>query len=297
MPAREAVLAAFALALTAAASALAEPGDGSAGLDLTAGSNAYRAARARAWFDLRGGFSLAPRAAFYRSDEAGGTYKLFGLRGGYAPGRWSFGVDAAVQPRVDGYAKSSFGADAAYDFPLRGDDAKYALSAGGGFTLTRHSDRLAGEGGAPAAAGRGRGAERAAEFVVRESDLFAFTELRTRALALSGSAAKSSYDRDLAAADARRVLSAVGDGFGAAVLGFPDTRVAFRLRIDALGAVAPFVSWARTTFELGDPPATAVEVGASVTRGRTSLNASLERYRQAGFPDRRYLTLGGTLDF
>jgi len=285
------VLAAAALALLAAVSARADDG-GSAGADLTVGSNGYRAVRARASFDLPDSVYLAPRAAFYRSDEVNGTYKLFGLRGGYEPGRWSFGADAAVQPRVDGYEKSSLGADAAYSFPLSDSDKKAAFDLGGGVVLTRHSDRFAAAG-----RGLGRGAERTAEFAVRESDLFVFGALRSRAAVLSGRATSSSYDRDLAAANARRELLTGGGGFDAAVFGFPDTILSATLRIKAIPRVEPFVSYTRTTFELGDPPAHAVEAGATVYLGRAGLSASVERYRQQGFADRNYLTLGATLDF
>lgn len=286
----KAAVAAALLALTAAAARA--DGGGSAGLDLTSGSNAYRAVRAHASFDLPDDVYLAPRALFYRSNDVNGTYRLFGLRGGCEPGRWSFGADAAVQPRVDGYEKSSLGGDAAYSFPLSEDDKKAAAELGGGVVLTRHSDAFDAEPG-----GRGRGRARTETFAVRESDLFVFGALRSRAAVLSARATKSSYDRDLAAADARRVLTGAGDGFGAAVFGFPDSILTARLRIKAIPDVEPFAAFTRTTFELGDPPADSVEAGAAVYRGRAGLTASLEVYRQRGFADRRYVTLGATLDF
>jgi len=294
MPSGRSLLTFVALALSVAP-ALAAEGDGSAGVDFTAGSNAYRAARVRASFDLRDSFYLAPRASFYRSNDVNGTYKLFGLRGGYEPGAWSFGGDVAVLPRVDGYERTSLGADAAYAFRLSEEDKNTALDLGGGVTLTRHSDLVA---GAPGSNGRGRGGEvsRSAEFVVRESDLFVFGTLRGRAAALTGRLSKSSYDRDLAAANARRPLSA-GGGFDAAVVGFPDTVVSAALKVKAIPDLEPFVSVARTTFELGDPPATSYEAGATAWSGRLGLAASLELYRQRGFADRRYLTLGASLEF
>jgi hypothetical protein len=298
------VLAAGALALIVAVSASADDGAGSAGVAVTAGSNAYRALRARASFDLPDSAYLAPRAEVYRSRDTNGTYRLFGLRGGYEPGRWSFDGDAALQPRVDGYQKSELGADAAYSFPLaEEEEGGAAFDLGGGFLLTRHSDLLAdaggagGVGGAGGAPGRGRGVPRVSEFTVRESDLFAFGAWRGRAAVLSGRLTKASYDRDLGSANARRVLAPAGDAFNGAVLGFPDTIVSLLLRVESFSRVEPFVSWRRTTFALGDPPSTAAAAGATLTRGRAGLTASLEVERQRGFPARTYLTVGSSVGF
>lgn len=292
MPAWRAVLAGCALALVFAVPAKAGDGEGRVSADWTVGSRAYRELRARAAFDLADSASLAARASVYRSDEVNGTYKLFGLRGGYEPGRWSFGLDAAVQPRVDGYEKSSLGGDAAYSFPLSGDDGNAALDLGGGVALTRHSDQLASE----PRSGPGRGAKRAEEFVVRESDLFVFGAVRTPAATLSGRAMTSSYDRDLAGESARRVLS-VGEAFDGAVFGFPRSSLMAKIRVEALPRLEPFASWTHTTFALGDPPSNALAAGATVFLGRIDATASVERYRQRGFPDRNYLSLGASLGF
>ena len=279
------LMAATALAPFAAAAA----GAGTASLELTAGSRAYRALSARASFETPNDTYIAPRAAFYRSDDADGTYKLFGLRGGYEPGPWSFGADVAVQPNVDGYSKSSLGADAAHSFPLSGEEAFFDL--GGGAAVTRHSDEFAAGG----SNGRGRGRARTDEFVVRQTDLVVFAALRGAVASLAGRLTKSAYDRDLAEANARRRLSA-GEAFDAAVLGFPDTRASAILRVKA-PPVEPFLAVTRTTFRAGDPPATGLEAGAKVRRGDAAVTASIERYRQAGYEDRTYVSVGGSLDF
>src|SRR5689334_22370539 len=103
---------------TAGAAGAAAAKSGSAAVSVTAGSNYYREFSARASFDLPRDFYLSPSASFYRSDDADGTYKLFGLRGGYEPGPWSFGADLKLQPPTDGYSKSALGGVAAYAFPV-----------------------------------------------------------------------------------------------------------------------------------------------------------------------------------
>ncbi|MDE2490745.1 MAG: hypothetical protein KGM24_07845 [Elusimicrobia bacterium] len=285
--------------LAVAALALAVPaagaGGGRAGGGLSAGSDGYREARAWASFDLPDSTYLTPRAALYRSDFLNGTEEVLGLRGGWQPGPWSVGADASLQPRVDGYERSSFGLDASLSVPL--DDARRGLSlaAGGGATFTRHSDLYYAASGP--GRGRARGAARGEEFAVRETDLFVFGSLRGRAGALTLRLGESLYDRDLAAADARRELAPPGSGFGAAVFGFPRTVVAVRARAEATANLEPFVSCERTTFELGDPAALSLKGGATLYRGRAALTGSFELYRQSGYADRRYVALGASLGF
>lgn len=285
----KAALAAAVVALSCAAAA-ADDGAGSAELSQTLGSRGYSLTRGKATLDVGKTASITPSVSIYRSDDVNGTYDTFGLRGDYEPGRWSFGAEAAVQPRTDGYAKSSLGGDAAYAFPL-GDAEDAHLDAGAGATLTRHSDQFA-----AAAGGRGRGARRGDELVVRQSDLFVFGALRAERFVLSGRASKSSYNQDLASLSARRAPDLALGGFDAAVTGFPDSSVSARLRLKGR-RVRPFLSYAHTTFELGDPPANAWEAGATVPAGRADVTAAYERYLQSGFAPRGYVTLAVALDF
>lgn len=273
-------------ALLAAAGARAD--GGGAGAGFTAGSGGYREARARAWFDLSPEFWLSPRLAFYRSDELASTRRLFGLRAGWEPADWRFAGDALVEPRVDGYSRAALGLDAGRVVPLEGGTE---LEAGAGAAFIRHSDEFA-----AAARGRGRGAERTDDLVVREADLSVYGSVRGKAASLRLRAAKSAYDRDLAAAAARRPP---GSGaFGAMVGGFPDSRVSASARLLATKPVEPFVEVERTTFELGDPPGTGWEAGVALKAAKgLELTISLELYRQAGFNDRRFVSAGVSADF
>lgn len=273
-------------ALLAAAGARAE--GGGAGAGFTAGSGGYREARARAWFDLSPEFWLAPRLAFYRSDELASTRRLFGLGAGYEPDRWRFAGDLALEPRVDGYSRASLGLDAGRVAPLEGETE---LEAGAGLGFTRHSDEFA-----AAPRGRGRGAARSDDLVVRQADLSVYAAARGEAASLRVRAAKSVYDRDLAAVAARRPP---GSGaFGAAVGGFPDSRLTATARLLATRPVEPFVTVERTAFELGDPPGTGYEAGVAVTVAKgVEVTASLELYRQAGSADRRFVSAGASAKF
>lgn len=292
MIARKVAGAATALAILTGSSAAvrAADGGGSASVDFTAGSRSDREARVAASFDLRDDWFVAPRAAFFRSDDSPSGFARYGLSGGRSVGAWLFEGDATIQPRVDGYARSSFGGDASCSFGSRKDDSG-ALEVGAGANLIRHSDLLFAPSG-----GRGRAADRTSEFVVRESDLSAFAAWRGRVGSLSARATGSSYDRDLGEADARRVASLDGE-FGAAVVGFPRASATATARVRAGERWEPFVSVTRTTFELGDPPATAVEAGVAWREDRLELRGSVEEYRQAGSADRRYASVGASLDF
>jgi hypothetical protein len=73
--------------------------------------------------------------------------------------------------------------------------------------------------------------------------------------------------------------------------------VSAKLTIKPTPDVRPFASISRTTFKLGDPPGTALTAGATLYRGDWNFTASAEIYRQSGFADRHYFTLGAGLDF
>ena len=59
----------------------------------------------------------------------------------------------------------------------------------------------------------------------------------------------------------------------------------------------PYVSFTRTTFLLGQPPSSAVEVGSPLTLGVAEVKAAYEYYKQSGSPSQGFFTLGVDVRF
>ncbi|MCR4295221.1 MAG: hypothetical protein NUW21_06780, partial [Elusimicrobia bacterium] len=251
----------------------------------------------RASADVGESLYLAPRARFYRSDSSGGTFVLIGLRLGWEEGPWSLGVEGAVQPKVAGYEKSAFGADALYTFPRD----HLEVDAGGAVLAVRHEDEFAAAIPAPAS-GPGSGARRLVSarpeaLVVLQADVSALTALRWPVAELSAEATKSLYDRDLDAANARESQFLELGGVDPVVQGFPDTNVNVRFEWKALARLRPHASWSHTTFKLGASPSNGYEGGARLRLDRISLKAAYQRYVQKGWSGRDYFTVGASLTF
>ena len=277
------------------AAAVPARADAAVGADQTFGSGGYRAPSLRASADVGESLYLAPRARVYRSDSSGGTFVLVGLRLGYEEGPWSLGAEGSVQPKVAGYAKSAFGADAVYTFPRD----HMEVEAGAAVTGIRHEDELTAA-SASAASGAGSGARRPGAartdaLVVTQADLTALAALRWPVVELSAEATKSVYDRDLDAASARESQFLELGGADTVVQGFPDTSVNIRLEWKALARLRPYASWSHTTFELGAAPSNGYEAGARSRLDRVTLRAAYQRYVQKGWADRDYFTLGASL--
>jgi hypothetical protein len=279
------------------AAAVPARADASAGADQTFGSGGYRATSLRASADVGESLYLAPRARVYRSDSSGGTFVLIGLRLGYEEGPWSLGVEGAVQPKVAGYEKSAFGADAVYTLPRD----HMEVDAGAAVLAVRHEDEFAAALPAPASGhGSGKrlpGAARSEALVVVQADVTALAALRWPAAELSAEATKSVYDRDLDAEGARESQFLELGGVDSVVEGFPDTNVNVQLKWTGLARLRPYASWSHTTFKLGASPSNAYEVGARSRLDRVSLKAAYQRYIQKGWSDRDYFTLGASLAF
>lgn len=279
------------------AAAVPARADAAVGADQTFGSGGYRATALRASADVGGSLYLAPRARFYRSDASGGTYVLIGLRLGYEEGPWSLGAEGAVQPKVAGYEKSSFGADAVYTFPRE----RMEVDAGAAVLGIRHEDDYAAaipapaSGAGPGSGARQPGAARSEALVVLQTDVSALAELRWPLAAISAEAAKSFYDRDLEAEGARESQFLELGGVDPVAQGFPDTNVNVQVEWKGRARLRPYASWSRTTFKLGASPSNGYAVGARWRLERISLKAAYQRYVQKGWADRDYFTAGASL--
>lgn len=280
-----------------------------AGVDQTFGSGNYRATKVKASFDLSESLYLSPSYSQYRSDYSSGTRRGLGARLGYEEGLWSWGLEGAHQPRVDGYARSSFGGDAAYSLLPGGEDGVSSsedaetfgwglagVDLGAGLTRTMHSDQFQAA-GARMGGHRPPGPARTETFSIGQTDFSAFASAKFLAATFSGGVTKSHYDKTLDLGDARVIQALESSGLDGVAQGFPDLSFDLKLVWKTLPFVRPHVSWVRTSFRLGDPPSDGIEFGGVAEAGRFKVKASWERYTQAGSPKLDYFTLGSSVSF
>lgn len=287
-------------------------------LDQTYGSAGYAGGRARARLEVSREWTVQPSLSWYRSDDSGGTYKTLSLGAGYDEGPWSAFVEAGFSPRTAGYRKGFLYGEGLHSFYLDGEDSgggdpsepdldapideevfagleRVDLGAGAGFT--RHVEAA----DIPLLpddhrGGRTRPSAPSRELVIRQADLSAIAGAAFYGLELGLQATKSFYGDDLDAPGARSGRLAVLPGVSSLVQGFPKTSFNASLSADRL-PVVPFVSYTHTSFELGAPAADAYLLGV---RGRwKALRGKLayERYVQAGYDAKDYVTAGVGLAF
>ncbi len=271
----------------------------SAGVDQTFGSAHYRGTKVRASADLSETLYLSPSYSQYRSDYSSGTRRTVGARVGSDGDLWAWGLQGDHQAKVDGYQRSSFGGDLSYLLTPEGETFGWGLASlelGTALTRTMHSDDFAAAG--PRMDGRRPpGPARVETFSVGQTDIGAFGTAKFRHATLAGGLTKSHYDKTLNFGDARVIQALELSGLDGVAQGFPDMSWDAKLTLRTIPFVRPYVSWARTTFRLGDPPSDGFGLGGVAEAGKYSLKASWERYVQAGAPKLDYFTLGAGVEF
>lgn len=279
-----------------------------AGVDQTFGSRNYRGTKGSVSLDLNDNMYVTPSAATYRSDDSGGVFYEFGARAGYETGPLSFGAQAMVQPRVNGYAQQSLGADVTVSLApggtkhgkrMAGPSSEsnstfgYGLAGvdvGAAFKHTRHSDELDFTAG-------NSGKARSTAIVVAQNDVTGFAAVKLLIAEVSASVTKSAYDQTLEGRGLRGSPFLPLSGLGAVAQGFPDTSFNAKASLKTLPMVRPYASYTHTTFKLGAPASTGVEFGGVLGLDMVSVKGAYEHYTQSGFPDRNYVTLGAALNF
>jgi hypothetical protein len=78
----------------------------SVGADQTFGTSGYRGTKANASLDLTDSIYVTGTFATYRNDQSSGSIYQPGLRLGYEIGPFSFGVQGAFVPKVNGHKVS-----------------------------------------------------------------------------------------------------------------------------------------------------------------------------------------------
>ena len=304
------------LVVLAACAALAAPASAaiSVGADQTFGTLNYRGTKANASIDLTDSIYATPTFAAYRTDQSSGSLYQGGLRVGYEQGPFSLGVSGAFVPKADGYSQNSVGADLTFSLSpgsskhghrMAGPSSQsnetsgYGLAGidfGGAVNHITHKDdyRAVGTSGE---ALRQQGAAFPAAFVVGETDLTAFAGVKFLITEVSGSVAKSVYDKTLDNNHLRESpFMAMGE-YGAIESGYPDSDYNLKVKWKTLPFVTPYVSFTHTNFKLGSAPSNAAEVGGNVGLDMLNVKGSYGHYSQNGFQTRDYFTLGASLNF
>lgn len=286
------------------------------GVDQTFGSDSYRGTRARLSIDLNDRVYVSPSLGFYRSDSSQGTRKTLSLRLGYDSRPWDLGFSMGISPKTSGYRNTSAGIDAAYTVRAGGSTARdgnrgdYAdpeifrfgleeVEIGGGLTRINHRDDLQlAPGAAGAAPGPKRTRGRAASLPIAQTDLTASLQALFHPGELGMQMTKSSYDKDLAAMNARGAQITELRGVLSLLQGFPDASLNLNAGWTAWPKLTPSFSYTHTTFKLGDPPSSSYAVSLRLASGGIRLKTACERYVQNGGVGRRnYFTLGADLPF
>ncbi|MDD5304122.1 MAG: hypothetical protein PHS14_13560 [Elusimicrobia bacterium] len=288
-----------------------------AGVDQTLGTAGYRGTKVRASVDIGDAFYLAPSFSTYRSDASSGSYRTFALRAGYETGPLAFGVEAAVQPKTNGYKREEIGGDATFSLtpggsahgrkmagPSSGGTETFgaglaAVDVGAGLNFIRHSDDLqaAPAGGVSGMRSRRPAVARATTLTFGQTDVSVFGGLRFLVAEASVELTKSAYSKNLDAVNARESQFLQLSGVDSIAQGFPDTSANARLTWKSLPLVKPYVSYTHTTFKLGAAPSNAYAVGAKAGFEMITVKAGYERYAQKGFADQNFYTLGAGLNF
>ncbi len=284
----------------------------------TSGSNGYQSTN----ISLKIGtdFYLEPSYRAFSSDSASETFKTYALRAGFDGPQWGIGFEGGVQPEANLYKNEFLGVDSWFEFPLSGTSSKneqdqILMTLGAGVMGTRHTDKLQnavlagivednGLSQSVRSLRRGRGGDdptaprvAAAEIYQTELSVSAGLEFFSQ-VSLDATMAKSSYDKDLTAISARNILDDDFDGALAVSSGYRDSSLSTRLTFLSLPYIIPYVSYSRISFELDDPTATTVGVGASVSLKPIAISVSYESYDPGGAQSKsHYTTIGGGVRF
>ncbi|NNN06485.1 MAG: hypothetical protein HKL90_11340 [Elusimicrobia bacterium] len=315
-------------ALCLCLAALASPARAavSGGVSETTGNDSYQSVRANASVDI-GDWTLSPDYTRYRTSFTNGAYDDYGLRLGYENGPLALGARGSVLPKVNGYSQGTAGVDATFTLSpsgsqhtgkLAGPDTGVsggassaglaAMGADGMETFSAglgradigvsaneilHQDDLMTVGSNPFGATTGRGKT----FDLGQTDLSVYGGLDFLFTELSAQVTKSAYDRTLDGNSLRAAPYLTLTGVDGIEQGYPDLSYNLRLKWSILPIVHPFITFTHTTYQLGESPSNAFEVGGAVSLQMLRVTAGYEHYQQTGLPSGDFLMLGAGLNF
>jgi hypothetical protein len=306
------------LAAALLAAALAAPARAavSAGVSEATGNNDYQSVRGNASVDIGDSWTLSPNYTRYKTDFTNGTYNDYGARLGFETGPLALGVNGSVLPAVDGYSQGSFGGDLTFTLTpegsphgrkMAGPDSSgadagtfgaglAAVDVGVSVQRTQHRDDLMLQ--TPGSSPFGPTTARATPYELGQTDLSAFAGLKFLFTELSAQVVKSQYDKSLSGTQSVRAapyLSLLG--VTGIEQGYPDLGYNLRLKWKTLPLVQPYATYTHMTYELGESPSNAFQVGGTVGLKMLNVNAGWEHYSQVGTPSRDYVTVGAGLNF
>jgi hypothetical protein len=282
------------------------------GVSEATGNDNYYSLAAKASLDV-GNWSVSPNYTRYRTDFTNGTYNDYGLRLGYETGPLALGVSGAVLPVVNGYSQGDVGGD--LTFTLRPDGSSHgrkmagpdsddnAPTYGAGLTAIdlgvsvneiTHRDDLMTTTSNPF----GPTTARKTPFELGQTDLAAFGGLRFLFTELSAQVTKSEYDhRGLDGDNLRAAPYLTLVGVTGIEQGYPDLSWNARLKWKMMPIVKPYIAYTHTTYQLGESPTNAFQVGGTAGFDMLNVSAGWEHLSQVGTPSRDYITLGAGLSF
>jgi len=287
----------LALAVLAALAVPAAAG-GSLGLDQSFGTDDYQSTKIKASADVNDTWAVMPWYTRYKTNFTNGTYNDYGLRVTEATGPLSVGFQGSILPEVNRYQQGAFGADLTYSFHPGGSRHGHKMTgpdSGGdratGVGLTAADFGVAGNGIIHSDDSASK------SYHVLEGDFSAFGGLRFLYTDLSAYVTKSAYTKNIDTSAPRPAPYLNIYGVGAIEQGYPDVGYDLRLKWLLLPLIHPYISYAHTTFHLGESPSNALEFGGTVSLGMLNIKAAYEHYSQSGVKDRNYMVLGASLNF
>lgn len=292
----------------------------------TFGSDSYRATDVSLLIGKS--FYVQPGYHTYSSDLAAGTYQSYSAKMGFNANRWGLALDGGVAPEHNDYSNSYVGSDIYVLIPLTGgiggsekDLINLELGAGVRGTqhkdnlqvdptalvgLTNHSVRTLDQGrGRGGSGGGGRGADdlptlprgSAIEILQTEVTVSAGLDLFSL-VAVDLDYSKSDYNKDLVAILARDPQNEHSVDVAAFVKGYRDTNISSKFSVLCLPIFTPYISYSKTTFNLGEADATVLGLGTSISLAPVTLSVGYESYDPgAGASKRSYTSIGAGVRF
>jgi hypothetical protein len=284
-----------------ASSAAAFSFDGNA--NQVMGTQEYQGTKATAKF-YNNGYSFTPAFSEYHDLSSSGTYQTFSGRLGYDKKLYGIGINGGMTPKLNGYGNAFAGVDAIFSITPTGGGAPDRIRGvqqgrsgssgkglarvdlGGGVTYTDHRDNL-GAGNIP----------RAHISNIGQTTVNGSIGLAVLENLISFDIAKSAYDHNLGAINARLAQVENLTGLPQTVRGYPNTSTSVRLELTMVPAVTPYGTYTHSTF-MDTTRTDAYTVGGYVDLDMLEITGSYTRYTQANIQaGLNYFSMGAGLRF
>lgn len=267
------------------------------------GTQEYQGTKATAKF-FQDDYSFTPAFSEYHDESSSGTYQTFSGRLGYDKKLYGLGLSGGMTPMLNGYSNAFAGVDAVLSITPTGGSAPDRIRGvqqgrsgssgkglarvdlGGGVTYTDHRDNL-GAGNIP----------RAHTLSIGQTTVNGSIGLAILENLISFDIAKSAYDHNLGAVNARPAQVQNLTGLPQTVRGYPNTSTSVRLEMTMVPMVTPFGTFTHSTF-MDTTRTDAYTIGGYVDLQMLEIMGSYTRYTQANVQaGLNYFQMGAGLRF